>query len=97
MKLVPATLRLHDLAPRNRPPMKLVNVRVPITVVEGVERVARQTGYSKTDATIALLNEGLDEFERRRLELVPNGRRPAGRMQRVASGGKAKKKRSRGG
>jgi len=53
-------LRLKDLGERTRSARKLINVRIPADVLHGIERVARELRCSKTDVTIALLNEGLD-------------------------------------
>lgn len=54
-----ADLRLTDLE-RKKVPSKLMNVKIPDTVSEGIERVAAELGCSKTAVVIALLNEGLD-------------------------------------
>lgn len=54
-----ADLRLADLE-RKRVPSKLMNVKVPDNVSEGIDRVAEELGCSKTAVVIALLNEGLD-------------------------------------
>ena len=53
-------LRLSDLENHNRCPVKLVNVRIPAAVMDEIERVVRETGATKTDVIVALLNEGLD-------------------------------------
>jgi len=54
-----ADLRLSDLE-RRKTPSKLMNVKVPDNVSEGIDRVAQELGCSKTAVVIALLNEGLD-------------------------------------
>jgi len=54
-----ADLRLSDLE-RKKVPSKLMNVKVPDNVSEGIDRVAEELGCSKTAVVIALLNEGLD-------------------------------------
>lgn len=54
-----ADLRLSDLE-RKKMPSKLMNVKVPDNVSEGIDRVAEELGCSKTAVVIALLNEGLD-------------------------------------
>lgn len=54
-----ADLRLSDLE-RRKVPSKLMNVKVPDNVSEGIDRVAEELGCSKTAVVIALLNEGLD-------------------------------------
>jgi len=53
-----ADLRLADLE-RKKVPSKLMNVKVPDNVSEGIDRVAEELGCSKTAVVIALLNEGL--------------------------------------
>lgn len=55
-----ADLRLADLE-RRKVPSKLMNVKVPDNVSEGIDRVAEELGCSKTAVVIALLNEGLDQ------------------------------------
>ena len=52
-----ADLRLSDLE-RKKVPSKLMNVKVPDNVSEGIDRVAEELGCSKTAVVIALLNEG---------------------------------------
>ena len=54
-----ADLRLVDLE-RKKVPSKLMNVKVPDNVSDGIDRVAEELGCSKTAVVIALLNEGLD-------------------------------------
>lgn len=54
-----ADLRLSDLE-RKKVPSKLMNVKVPDNVSDGIDRVAEELGCSKTAVVIALLNEGLD-------------------------------------
>jgi hypothetical protein len=74
-----ADLRLVDLEDI-RVPSKLINVKVPETLSAQIERVVGELNCSKTAAVVALLNEGLDEFEaRHRTGLKPTGRRRRGR------------------
>jgi hypothetical protein len=54
-----ADLRLGDLKNRERSVSRLMNVKVPIDVSEAIRKVALDLGVSKTDAVVALLNEGL--------------------------------------
>src|SRR4029453_4224872 len=54
-----ADLRLSDLE-RKKVPSKLMNVKVPDNVSEGIDRGAEELGCSNTAVVIALLNEGLD-------------------------------------
>lgn len=53
-------LRLTDLRRRDKATSKLMNVKIPTDVSNAISRVARDLGASKTEAVIALLNEGLD-------------------------------------
>lgn len=55
-----ADLRLKDLQVREPSASKLMNVKIPANVADGIEKVAKQLNVSKTDVVIALLNEGLD-------------------------------------
>jgi len=58
---VSSDLRIADLIARGSPPpSKLMNIKIPQTVAERVARIVRETGATKTDVIIALLNEGLD-------------------------------------
>ncbi len=66
-------LRLKDLQ-GEKSPSKLMNVKVPDTVSRAIEKVAKETGSSKTATVIALLNEGLDVLVRSEPEA--KGRRP---------------------
>ena len=74
-------LRLADLS-RTRTPSKLLNLKVPEDVLNGIHAIAADLGCSKADATIALLNEGIDAFQRRRHEFptpMQKRRRPGRR------------------
>jgi hypothetical protein len=53
-------LRLTDLRRRERGTSKLMNVKIPTSVSDAIQRVAKALGASKTEVVIALLNEGLD-------------------------------------
>ncbi len=66
-------LRLKDLQ-GEKSPSKLMNVKVPDTVSRAIEKVAKETGSSKTATVVALLNEGLDVLVRSTPEA--KGRRP---------------------
>jgi hypothetical protein len=72
-------LRLKDLK-STKSPSKLMNVKVPDTVSRAIEKVARETGSSKTATVVALLNEGLDVL----LDTTPEarGRKPPRRRPR---------------
>lgn len=54
-------LRLDDLyaEPLDPADTKLVNLKVPADLLTRVHRIAQEIGASKTDAIVALLNEGL--------------------------------------
>jgi len=39
---------------------KLMNAKIPDTVMDGIQRVCRETGATKTNVVVALFNEGLD-------------------------------------
>jgi hypothetical protein len=59
-------LRLDDLVSRGkrgREETKLMNVKVPATVLSRIDRVASGLGATKTEVVIAILNEGLDAAE----------------------------------
>ncbi len=65
---VPLTqLRLADLVrePPNPAERRLVNLKVPADVLLRVHQLARKLGVTKTAAIIALLNEGLQEANKR--------------------------------
>lgn len=72
-----ADLRLSDLE-RKKVPSKLMNVKVPDNVSEGIDRVAEELGCSKTAVVIALLNEGLDAAR----ASLPAGKRTGQRLPR---------------
>ena len=72
-----ADLRLADLQEQTSGRSKLMNVKVPVDVAIGIERIAGALGCTKTSAVVALLNEGLDAFDERRDEFTPaTTRRP---------------------
>jgi len=59
-------LRFDDLVSRGRKgheESKLMNVKVPSTVLARLDSVAAKLGTSKTEVVIAILNEGLDTAE----------------------------------
>ena len=60
------TLRFDDLLTRGRTgreDTRLMNVKVPTTVLARIDRVARHLGATKTEVVIAILNEGLETAE----------------------------------
>ncbi len=72
-----ADLRLSDLEGR-KVRSKLMNVKVPDNVSDGIDRVAQELGCSKTAVVIALLNEGLDAA----IASLPSGPRSGKRLPR---------------
>lgn len=73
-----ADLRLSDLQQAaDTAPSKLMNVKVPANVIHAIDRMADGLGCTKTDAVIALLNEGLEAFAQKRGRFNLSGsRRP---------------------
>jgi hypothetical protein len=63
-------LRLADLQNGMRG-TKVMNVGVPDSVFSGIERLAKELRCTRTEAVLALLGEGLDEFENRKTALLP--------------------------
>lgn len=53
-------LRIVDLRRREGGRSKLMNVKIPTTLSDAIDRVVHELGVAKTDVIIALLNEGLD-------------------------------------
>jgi hypothetical protein len=56
-----------------------MNVMIPTGTAEAIDELVEQLGCSKTAAVVALLNEGLAIFDKRRDELTANastGKRP---------------------
>jgi hypothetical protein len=71
-------LRLVDLS-GHQVPSKLMNVMIPAGTADAIDELVDRLGCSKTAAVVALLNEGLEVFDRRRDELTVNAsatRRP---------------------
>jgi len=58
--MVRSTLRLADLEHDAGVTSKLLNVKVPDTLMEQIAAIAHELGCSKTAVVVALLNEGLD-------------------------------------
>jgi hypothetical protein len=75
-------LRLTTLREQTQARSKLMNVEVPHTLAAALHRAVQELGCTKTAAVIALLNEGLDEFAKRRKELVPSGAGPKQKRKR---------------
>jgi len=60
-------LRLNDLVSRGkqgREQTKLMNVKVPASVLTRLDRIASHLGATKTEVVLAILNEGLDSAEK---------------------------------
>ncbi|MGD9764200.1 MAG: hypothetical protein AB7V27_10840 [Candidatus Binatia bacterium] len=70
-----ADIRLADLE-RRKVPSKLMNVKVPDNVSDGIDRVAQELSCSKTAVVIALLNEGLDVARATLPARAPRNKRP---------------------
>jgi hypothetical protein len=67
--VTPSDLRLEDLS-GHQVPSKLMNVMIPTGTADAIDELVDQLGCSKTAAVVALLNEGLEVFDKRRLELT---------------------------
>jgi predicted DNA-binding protein len=66
--MVAKNLRLSDLANRGRHgALKLLSVRLPVQLIERVDDLVQRLGSGKAEVVVALLNEGLDKFERARV------------------------------
>jgi hypothetical protein len=71
-------IRLIDLQKQGqRTPWKLMNVKVPDTVLERIDAVAASLGCAKTAVVIALLNEGLDAYAEQEDATAPKAKRRA--------------------
>ena len=57
-------LKINDLKQRRPSAARLMNVKIPVAVAEGIERMAKELQVSKTEVVIALLNEGLDHAKK---------------------------------
>ncbi len=56
-------LRITDLMKDSRPaPSRLMNVKVPASIVDAIDKIAGMAHASKTEVVIALLNEGLEAY-----------------------------------
>jgi hypothetical protein len=62
-------LRLEDLS-GHQVPSKLMNVMIPAGTADAIDALVDELGCSKTAAVVALLNEGLEAFDKRRDELT---------------------------
>ena len=64
-----ADLRLSDLQTEDgKSASKLMNAKIPVTMVDAIHSVAQALECTITAAVVALLNEGLAIFESRRHE-----------------------------
>jgi hypothetical protein len=71
-----ANLRLSDLEQQaDHNATKLMNVKVPTSLNDAIDEMASNLECSKTDAVIALLNEGLDAFAEKRHEFKPSAQK----------------------
>ncbi len=82
-------LRLSNLVSErsSSAPSKLMNLWVPEGMLARIHALAAERGCTKTDAVIALLNEGLDAFEARRGEFPASRRGARKRRGRPAKRG----------
>ena len=55
-----SSLRLADLKARAPKASRLMNVKVPVSIVTAIEHLAKRLEVSKTDVIVTLLNEELD-------------------------------------
>jgi hypothetical protein len=53
-------LRIVDLKQRPVSATRLMNVKIPATLSDAIDRLAGEFGTSKTEVVVALLNTGLD-------------------------------------
>lgn len=88
-----AALRLADLAPRRSQAAttRFVNLPVPESVLEGIDRLVAEVGCTKTEAVAALLNEGLDTLDEMLATWTPptpGARKRRGRPARWKGNGK---------
>ena len=58
-------LRIADLKGGNNGASKVLSVRVPAHILEAIDQVAKELDASKTDVTVALLNEGLHRVRKK--------------------------------
>jgi hypothetical protein len=61
-----SALRLTDLKHRQHDARRLLNVKIPADVADGIAAIATRVGASKTEVVVALLDAGLDVMRRRR-------------------------------
>lgn len=83
-------LRLTDLLSRGkkgREQTKLMNVKVPATVLNRIDQVASNLGATKTEVVIAILNEGLESAEQELKTWKPSTRPPVPKERRCATKG----------
>jgi len=58
-------LRLADLKQRIPAAATLMNVKIPATLADAIDRLARELNATKTEVVIALLNAGLEVASQR--------------------------------
>lgn len=65
MSMVAKNLRLSDLARRGRRDgLELLSVRLPVKLLDRVDDLVDRIGSGKAEVVVALLNEGLERYER---------------------------------
>ncbi len=53
-------LRIADLKQRVPSRTTLMNVKIPASIGDAIDRIAKELQLSKTEVVVALLNEGLE-------------------------------------
>jgi hypothetical protein len=61
-----STLRIVDLKQRQPTSARLMNVKISVHQADAVEALATRLGASKTEVVIALLNAGLEQWQKKR-------------------------------
>jgi len=61
-----SNLRLKDLKAKTPTASKLMNVKVPVDTLDGIDRLAKKLNATKTNVVVALLNEALAVVGKRR-------------------------------
>lgn len=92
-------LRLNDLLSRGkkgREQTRLMNVKVPATVLNRIDQVATNLGATKTEVVIAILNEGLESAEQELKNWKPPARPAVAKDRRCATRGCEKERVAKG-
>jgi len=73
-------LRIQDLMNQTRTASGLLNVRIPTPVADAIDKLAKDTGATKTDVIVALLNEGLSGAKATFADMTPKKRAAKGKQ-----------------